>query len=303
MNNAEKKGANLSIMFDCKRRPIKLFRWGILFAALGIVYYSTFENLSADWIRDPDYSHGFLIPILSLFFVWQRRCQLRDEPAAPSSLGLPFIIIGLMMLVLGNLAAESFTMRISFLVVVAGLSVFLLGWGHFKLLLWPIAFLVFMIPVPSILMQKITFPMQLFASRVAEESLRIFAVPVLREGNIIYLPETTLEIAKACSGIRSLMSLLVIGVLFAYLTKCQVWQKVLLVIGCFPIAIVVNSLRVSTTGILANYYGKTVSEGFFHGFSGYVLFVVAFALLALIKLVLFKVEQCPACFQGKNHNS
>jgi exosortase len=271
------------------KRPKAWVHIGILFVCLGVAYYSTFAELVSEWIRDSDYSHGFLIPIISLYFIWQRRFEIEKKSVSPNSFGLPLIILGLALLVIGNLASESFTMRVSFLIVLTGISIFFWGWDHLKILVLPIGFLIFMIPVPSILMQQITFPMQLFASKVAEASLRGLDLPVLREGNVIYLSHATLEVAEACSGIRSLMSLLALGVVFAFFTKDKSWQRAVLVIVCFPIAILVNSLRVSATGILANYYGIATAEGFFHGFSGYVLFVVAFIILlgsgALLSLV------------------
>jgi len=142
-------------------------------------------------------------------------------------------------------------------------------------------------------MEKITFPMQLFASSVAEASLNIMGIPVLREGNIIFLPDSTLEVAEACSGIRSLMSLLASGVILAYFTKSKFSNSAVLVVACFPIAIVVNSLRISATGVLANYYGLSVAEGFFHGLSGYVLFIVAFLLLLALGFLLSKLSREP----------
>jgi exosortase len=272
------------------KRPRTWLQVGLLAVGLGVAYYSTFTELASAWVRDEDYSHGFLIPIISLYFIWQRRSEIGGKAVSPSALGLPMIILGLAMLVIGGLASESFTMRVSFLIVLTGISIFLLGWAHLKILMLPIAFLIFMIPIPSILMQQITFPMQLFASKVAEASLRAVDLPVLREGNIIYLSHATLEVAEACSGIRSLMSLLALGVLFAFLTKDKFWQRAVLVLACFPIAIVVNSSRVSATGILANYYGMAAAEGFFHGFSGYVLFIVAFIILLGIGALLSSME-------------
>jgi len=182
-------------------------------------------------------------------------------------------------------------MRISFLIVLSGIVLFLLGWAHLKTLLFPIVFLIFMIPIPSILMGKITFPMQLFASKVAALSLHQLGVPVLREGNIISLAHTTLEVAEACSGIRSLISLLALGTVFAYFTKKSFWQRTVLVLSCFPIAIFVNSLRVTATGVLANNYGTSVAQGFFHGFSGYLLFLLAFVLLIGEGFLLSKFQR------------
>jgi exosortase len=257
---------------------------------LGMLYHSIFISLIYDWIHLPDFSHGFFIPFISLYFVWERRNQLDQLPAAPANSGIFVILFGFLLLLIGNLASESFTMRFSFLIVLSGLILFLLGWLHLKALFFPIAFLIFMIPIPSILLQKITFPMQLFASNMAEFSLKALGIPALREGNIIHLSTTTLEVAEACSGIRSLISLLALGTVFAYFSKKIFWERAVLILACFPIAILVNALRVSTTGVLANYYGMSVAEGFFHGFSGYVLFLVAFALLLLLGLVLSRLR-------------
>ena len=132
--------------------------------------------------------------------------------------------------------------------------------------------------------------MQLFASNVAEFSLHQIGIPVLREGNIIYLSHTTLEVAEACSGIRSLISLLALGTVFAYFVQKGFWERLTIVVSCLPIAILVNSIRVSATGILANYYGTAAAEGFFHTFSGYILFLIALAMLAGVGYLLSKIR-------------
>jgi exosortase len=279
-----------SVLPQFMKQSKALLQIGLISLCLGVLYFTALKLLVAEWIELPDFSHGFLIPFLSLYLLWNRKEKLEQLCASPENAGLAIIILGLVLFLLGNLASETFSTRISLLVVLAGVTLFLLGWPYMKVLLFPIAYLVFMIPIPSILMQKITFPMQLFASSVAEASLQLMGIPVLREGNIIQLPHGTLEVADACSGIRSLMSLLALGVIFAYFTKSKLWHRAVLVLACFPIAIVVNALRVSATGILANYYGLSVAQGFFHGFSGYVLFIVAFLLLLGLGFLLSKVS-------------
>jgi exosortase len=269
--------------------PKTITKIGTCAAALAILYLAVFQSLVYDWINLPDFSHGFLIPFVGLYLVWERSDKLANLQAAPSSLGIPVILFGLFLLIVGNLASESFTMRFSFLLVLAGIIIFLLGWEHFKVLLFPVCFLIFMIPIPSILLGKITFPMQLFASKVATSSLQALSIPVLREGNVIHLSHTSLEVAEACSGIRSLISLLALGVIFAYFSQRAFWKRAALVIACFPIAILVNALRVSATGVLAQYYGIAAAQGFFHGFSGYILFAAAFALMFATGLVLSKI--------------
>lgn len=258
----------------------------ICLAALGLLYYPVFLSLVKDWIHLPDFSHGFLIPFISLYFIWERFKKADAEIVFPSNFGFVVMLAGLMLLFIGNAGAESFSMRISFIVVLSGIILFLLGWKYMNLFIFPILFLIFMIPIPSIILDKITFPMQIFASKVATGALYLLNIPVLREGNIIYLVNTTLEVAEACSGIRSLISLLALGTVFSYFSQKRMLRRLLLVLSCFPIAIIVNAFRVSATGILANYYGTEAAEGFFHGFSGYILFIVAFCLLFGVNAII-----------------
>ena len=263
-----------------------MIRLGIITACLALLYHSVIRGLVSDWIGLPDFSHGFLIPIVSIYFVYERRRQLSTFQPSGKWTGLLFIVLGVLLLIVGNLATEYFTMRFSLIIVLGGIVLFLLGRDYFKALLFPLLFLIFMIPIPSILLQRITFPMQLFASKVAATGLYLIGIPVLREGNIIQLANTSLEVAEACSGIRSLISLLALSVVFAYFSQKQMWKRILLVASTFPIAIIANAARVSGTGILAHYYGDNVAQGFFHGFSGWILFVVAFVCLFLFGSLL-----------------
>lgn len=263
----------------------------IILACLLVLYFRVAQGLVQDWINLPDFSHGFLIPIVSLYFVYERRKQLSTLIPSSNWAGLGLIIIGILLLLLGNLATEYFTMRFSILVVLGGVILFLLGEEFFKTLLFPIAFLIFMIPIPSILMDRITFPMQLFASKVAANTLYWVGIPILREGNVMLLANTSLEVAEACSGIRSLISLLALAVVFAYMSQKITWKKIVLVLSTFPIAIIANAARVSGTGILAHHYGDKVAQGFFHGFSGWILFVVAFVCLFVVGWLLSKIKK------------
>jgi exosortase A len=263
----------------------------IIISCLVVLYLFVIKGLVYDWINMPDFSHGFLIPIVSLYFVYERRRQLRVLNPSSNWVGLGLIIFGIMLLLLGNLATEYFTMRFSLLVVLGGILLFLLGREFFKNLLFPLIFLIFMIPIPSILMDRITFPMQLFASKVAARTLFLISIPVLREGNVILLANTSLEVAEACSGIRSLISLLALSVVFAYFSQKTTWKKILLVLFTFPIAIVANAARVSGTGVLAHHYGDKVAQGFFHGFSGWILFVMAFVCLFVVGALLSRIKK------------
>jgi len=263
----------------------------IIAVCLVLLYFRILQGLVSDWVRMPDFSHGFLIPIVSLYFVYERRKQYSVLSPSSHWAGLALLLFGVMLYLLGNLAAEFFTMRFSMLVVLGGIILFLLGKEFFKTLLFPLVFLVFMIPIPSVLMDRITFPMQLFASKVAARSLDLIGIPVLREGNIIQLANTFLEVAEACSGIRSLISLLALSVVFAYFSQNTTWKRIVLVLSTFPIAIIANAARVTGTGILAHHYGDQVAQGFFHGFSGWILFVVAFVCLFIVGSLLSKVRK------------
>ncbi|MFZ0927423.1 MAG: exosortase A [Syntrophobacteraceae bacterium] len=263
------------------------FLAGLAFCSilLAILYYKTLALLVQDWIILPDFSHGFLVPFISLYLVWERRKKLA-YPFSPSNWGLLLLASGLILFLFGRLAAEYFTQRLSILVVIAGIVLFLLGREHLKTIAFPLLFLVLMIPLPSVFQQEITGPMQFFASRCAAQVLELLGIPVLREGNIIHLSNASLEVAEACSGIRSMISLLTLGTLFAYFTRKILWQRLLLVFASLPIAILVNAFRVSMTAVLVQYYGEGAAEGFFHEFSGLMLFLIAAALFYGISLLL-----------------
>ncbi|HIC90640.1 MAG TPA: exosortase [Syntrophaceae bacterium] len=256
---------------------------------LGLIYHPILIKLVEDWSIDPNYSHGFLIPLISGYLIWERRKTLGETEIKPYNMGVILLLMGIFILIVGNIASELFTKRFSLLVVLSGIILFMMGKEFAKKLLFPLAFLIFMIPLPYILYDAIAFPLKLFASRIATLSLLLVGIPVLREGNIIYLANTTLEVADACSGIRSLMSLMALGVIFAYISQNHLWKKITLVILTVPIAVIANAFRVTGTGFLSHYYGQEVAEGFFHTFSGWLIFIVAFVLLFASGLCLKKI--------------
>jgi exosortase len=172
------------------------------------------------------------------------------------------------------------------LATIAGIVLFLFGWTHLRILAFPILFLLLMIPIPAILFNQVAFPLQLFASRVGEFAIASTDIPVLREGNVLVLANTTLEVAEACSGIRSLVSLLTLGIVYGYFADQRAWVRCAIAVSTIPIAIVANGARVAGTGIAAHYYGPAAAEGFLHEFSGWVMFVLAFfMMLALHRLI------------------
>lgn len=246
---------------------------------LAAVYWSIVPDMVQQWYEDANYSHGFIVPLIAGYFVYQRREQLAQVQVEPWWPGFLLFLLGLAQLVVGWLGTEFFTMRSSLVVTLAGLTLFFLGKRAFSLMLLPLAYLFLMVPLPYIIYDMIAFPLKLFVTRISIASLKLMGVVVVREGNIIMLPFTTLEVADACSGIRSLISLLALAVAYAFFMKITPLKRALLLLSAVPIAISANALRVIGTGLLAQYWGAKAAEGFFHEFAGMAVFVVAVALL------------------------
>jgi exosortase len=263
----------------------------IAFLILGIcaIYAQIFQGLYLDWLNDENYSHGFLVPVISGYFIWQNREELAELSTRPANSGLFIILFSLAVLFVGVAAQEHYSMRSSFIFLLAGIIVFLLGWQWLKSLTLPVGFLFFMIPLPYIIYDAISFPLKLFVTKFSVISLKLMGVVVLREGNIIMFPQTVLEVADACSGLRSLMSLLALGVALAVFSQQKISRRVLLVVFTVPIAVATNMLRVIGTGFLAQHYGAAAAEGFFHEFAGMAVFVLAMVLLFATSGVLRKI--------------
>ena len=270
------------------RRPLVAI--GLIAAAIAVVYTPIISSLVRQWASDENYSHGFLIVPFAAWFVWQQRAALERTPLAPSNAGLAIAAVSLLILLAGLFGAELFLTRVSLIGIVAGAVLFICGWRWLRLLAFPIAFLLLAVPLPAVLFNQIAFPLQLLASRTGETVLSLAGVPVLREGNILVLPTTTLEVAQACSGIRSLMSLLTLGIILGKLREPRRWARVVLALLTVPVAIAANAARVAGTGLAASYIGPEAAEGFFHTFSGWLVFVVAFVLLLAAQKTMTRIS-------------
>ena len=253
-----------------------------LFFLIGWLYSSILLHLAKQWMNDPNASHGFFVPAFSLFVLWQNRSHLARLPRRPSSWGLLIVAFALLVLVVGVMGAELFLSRVSLLLLIAGLVIFFAGWRFFRAVIFPWAFLILMIPIPAILFTEITFPLQIVTSKLASLLLPLAGIPVLREGNVIYLPAMPLEVAEACSGIRSLLSLASLAVIYGYLAESRIWARIILVLAAIPIAVTANSLRILGTGILVQYWDYEKAKGFFHTFSGWLIFLVSLAMLFVL---------------------
>ena len=245
------------------------------------VYFPILRIMVEHWAAVEDYQHGFLIAPLALYFAYERRWDLEDARIEGSWLGLLPLVIGVASLAIGRLGTELMTMRSAFVFSLIGLVLLLLGREIFKILAFPLFFLFLMVPLPQSLVNTIAFPLQLFAAKVAVLSLQKMGIPALLEGNIIHLAHTApLFVHEACSGLRSMMALITLGVVFAHFFKRGVlWVQVLLVASTIPIAIAVNSFRVALTGYLAHHFGEEAAGGVIHDFQGVITFGMAFFLL------------------------
>jgi exosortase len=266
--------------------PLPWWQAAALAGLLLWLYIHVLAHLVLQWWNDPDFSHGFFVPLFSAFVIWQERSRLTALVPRPSWSALFWLGFGMCLLVIGQFGADIFLPRVSLLIVLASLIVLFLGWSFFRALLFPWLFLFLMIPIPAIIFNHITFPLQLLTSKVASTTLPWMGVPVFREGNIINLPVMQLEVADACSGIRSLMSLATLAVIYGYLMERKVAVRILLVLASVPIAVAANSLRIVGTGLLVQYWDPEKAQGFFHEFQGWLVFVASLAMLYILHRIV-----------------
>jgi exosortase len=250
------------------------------------VYSQVLVKLVADWWLIPDFSHGFLVPLFAAYLVWEKREILRGITIVPCWSGIAVMALGLVVLLLGIYGSELFLSRVSLVILLAGLILCFAGRQFLKELRFVLLVLLLAIPLPAIVFNQITFPMQIVASKLASSLLPLFGVPVLREGNVIALPMMKLEVAEACSGIRSLMSLFTLAIFYGYFLEKSVWRRVALALASIPIAIAANAVRILGTGLCVQYWDPDKALGFFHEFSGWVIFLVSLMCLYLVHLTM-----------------
>ena len=262
----------------------------ILAAAFVLIYYHAFVTLVSDWYNDPNFSHGFLIPFVAIYMAWHKKDTLNAIEKKPSSWGIAVIIFGMICFLAGTIGSELFVMRSSMIITIAGMVIYLFGVKTFRAVLIPIFYLILMIPLPAIIWNKIAFPLQLFAANMSSQMIQFIGIPVLREGNILHLANTSLQVVDACSGIRSLTSLLALSGAFAFIAPLGIIKKWILFFAAVPIAIVVNIVRLTITAVMATYIGPKAAQGFLHEMSGILVFFVALALVYLVFIIEMKLE-------------
>jgi exosortase len=256
--------------------------FGILLIA---VYYPILNHLVAQWASDDDVSHGFFVPLVAGYIAWRRRDALLNLEWKPAWWGIAILVWAGFQAYLGLLGAELFLQRTAFLLSLLGMLLILGGTGLVRQLAFPLLLLPFMIPLPTVVYNQITFPLQLFASAVAEKSLDVLNVPVVRDGNILELASQKLSVAEACSGIRSLLSLTFLSLVYAYFFDSKVWMRWVLLIATIPIAIIANAARVTLTGLFSE-IDPALAAGFFHEAEGWVIFIVALSMMVVFHLLV-----------------
>lgn len=265
-----------------ERLPASQLSWPSLvwFSLLLVAAYAPVLNrLVRQWLSDPDMGHGLFVPFVAGYIAWSRRDRLLAAPRATNWWGLPLVLYGSLQMWLGTLGAELFLTRTALLITLVGCILLLCDWPVLRLLAFPLFLLAFMIPLPRVIFNQIAFPLQLLASQVAESSLALLGIPVLREGNILELASQRLNVVEACSGIRSLLSLSFLALVYAYFFDTKPWMRAVLLAASVPIAILANAGRVTITGIISE-YDAALAQGFFHSVEGWVIFLVSLAALA-----------------------
>jgi exosortase len=258
----------------------------VIAGLVGALYGPVLLQMVIQWWQDPDYSHGFVVPIFVGYVLYLSRHKLRQIAIEPNNFGFVLMLASIGLLLVGTLGAELFVSRSSLLFLLAGMILFFAGWKILRAVAFPLMFLGLMIPLPALIFNQVTFPLQLLASRLASNCIEILGIPVLREGNVLVLPNYSLEVVEACSGIRSLMSLIALAVAYGYFVERRLWARITLVVLMLPIAVASNALRVVGAGMLTYFWGPHSAEGFFHLFQGWLIFISAVACMLLVHWLL-----------------
>ena len=259
-----------------------------LVSVIGWLYAGTVSALGREWLSSADASYGIVLAAVAVMLVWRRRalCADRLDPHAPPAIGVLPLLFGLALYLAGTLGADVFLTRLSFVAVVAGATYFLAGPAVTRVMAAPLVFMTLAIPPPTLVVNAVTLPLQLVASRIAETTLMTIGVPVFRDGNVLQLPSTALQVAEACSGLRSLVSLGALAALLAWASERAVLNRAAIVAAAIPIAVIINGLRVALAGVASETWGPAIVTGGWHSFTGWVTFVGSLALLLLIRRLL-----------------
>lgn len=249
---------------------------------LTLLFSGTFRALVAEWDTNIYYSHGYLVLPVAAWLLWRERAALTALPRTPSGWGLFLLAIGLLVHALGVRADMLFAQGLSLILVLAGLIHSVWGRQVLKQAAFPLFVLIFMVPLPYLLLDPLGFPLKLFAARQTTSVLQAAGLPLLREGVYLYLPTYTLVIEDVCSGLRSLISMVTLGTIFAYMSQPSALRRTVLVVAAIPISLAANIVRIAATVLMAYYISGEVATGFLHEFSGFFVFILSLAILLLV---------------------
>ena len=256
------------------------------FGALLLVCYAPIlYRMGVQWANDENMGHGFFVPVVAGYIVWKRRHTLASIPLQTNYWGLALVIWAALQAIIATLGAELFTARLAFIIALVGIILFIGGTAWVRALAFPLLLLLFMVPIPAIIYAQLTLKLQMLASELGEIMIGWMGIPVLRAGNTLRLPSQTLDIAEACSGIRSLLSLGFLSLVYAYFMDKRVWMRWALLIATIPIAIGANGIRVAVTGLLSE-VNTDLAKGAFHETEGYIVFIVALTALIITHRIL-----------------
>jgi exosortase len=281
-------------------RPISPIKWArdkntslkfiILLILWGIAFLPVYPDLVSTWMNNSNNSHGILVPLISIYLVWQKRDKLKSAHVSHSIWGAVILLASFLIYIISYAGAVAVVSRAMIISSLIGLVLFSFGSTIFSILKFPLFYLIFMVPVPDSIYMSVAFPLQLFATKVSAGLIQILSIPVHREGNMLYFAHAQLEVAEACSGLRSMVSYVMLGVLFSYFMGNKKWGgKIAIILSAIPIAIIGNIMRVTGTGILAHFFGPQVARGWLHEFSGLAVFIFGFILFILEYIFLMKI--------------
>jgi exosortase len=266
------------------------FSWttiGWVSILLAVCYAPILMALVRQWNGDPDMGHGFFVPAIAGFIAWQKRDEMARTPARPNWWGLAIMLWAGFQLYVATLGAELFLSRTSFVISIIGAVLLLGGTQYLKIFGFPLFLLFFMVPIPAVIYNQLTFPLQMFASRVAEKTIDLLQIPVIREGNVLILPQQTLNVVEACSGIRSLLTLTFLSLVYGYFFEKRTWVRIVLFFSTIPIAIAANAGRVAFTGVISQFKPE-LAEGWFHEAQGWVIFMIGLTILVAFHQLIIR---------------
>jgi len=271
-------------------RKTSPFAWpAIIWVSILLIvcYAPVLAALVRQWSEDADMGHGFFVPVIAGYIAWRKRDQIAGRLPQPNWWGLAIMIWAGLQLYIATLGAELFLARTSFVISIIGAVLLLGGTRYLKIFMFPLFLLFFMVPIPAVIYNQITFPLQLFASRVAENTIDLLQIPVIREGNVLTLPQQTLNVVEACSGIRSLLTLTFLALVYGYFFEKRTWVRTVLFFATIPIAIIANAGRVTFTGIVSQFKPE-LAEGWFHEAQGWVIFMIGLVILVVVHQMIVR---------------